>query len=394
MHLITQLTYSGSLLLFTAVMAALPELSRKNICFGVAVPPEAVARAELARLRRRFRLAMAFLGGAVTLLQLGLALLWGSRETAETLFGVGVILLLSGEALAYWLCRRKVLALKRAENWTSLRDGRILVEFSPPRRIVPRWAFLFYLLIPAVTLWFTWRLYPSLPPRIPNSFDFTGITGYRPRSVGLVLLLPGVQLLFALLFRGLVHVLENSRRELDPQDPEHSAERQRAWRRGWGLYAYWMGLGLELLYMGLQMAVYQIISPSAFTAGSLAFGAGALAATLFLAVRLGQGGARLKLAGARDRAVSSLRDDDRYWKLGCFYWNPQDPAFLVEKRFGIGWTCNYANPKTWALTALLGLLLAGSLWEAVPAVGACIAALSGLGGLAGGYLLWKSRREG
>ena len=51
MHLITQLTCSVSLLLFTALMAAMPELTRKNICFGVAVPLEAVSREELARLR-------------------------------------------------------------------------------------------------------------------------------------------------------------------------------------------------------------------------------------------------------------------------------------------------------------------------------------------------------
>ena len=394
MHLITQLTRSVSLLLFTALMAAMPELTRKNICFGVAVPLEAVSREELARLRRRFRLTMIFLGGAVTFLQLGTALLLGSDEAARNSFGTGVLLLLLGEALAYWVCRRKVLALKREENWASPRDGRVLVEFSPPQRIVPRPAFLLYLLVFAVTLWFTWRLYPGLPPQIPNSFDFTGITGYRPRSVGLVLFLPGVQLLFALLFWGLIHMLENSRRELDPQDPENSAKRQRAWRKGWGIYVYWIGLGLELLYMGLQMAVYQIISPSVFAAGSIAFGVIAVAATLFLVIRLGQGGARLKLAGARDRAVCSLRDDDRYWKLGCFYWNPQDPAFLVEKRFGIGWTCNYANPKTWILTALLGLLLAGSLWEAFRPAGFCIAVLSGLGAAAGGYFLWKSRREG
>ena len=42
-----------------------------------------------------------------------------------------------------------------------------------------------------------------------------------------------------------------------------------------------------------------------------------------------------------------LRDDDGNWKLGIFYFCPQDPAFLVPKRLGIGWTLNFGSP--WSL---------------------------------------------
>jgi uncharacterized membrane protein len=46
--------------------------------------------------------------------------------------------------------------------------------------------------------------------------------------------------------------------------------------------------------------------------------------------------------------------NDRYWKLGAFYVNPQDPSFLVERRFGVGWTLNFGN--LWGIIALCGLL--------------------------------------
>lgn len=42
-----------------------------------------------------------------------------------------------------------------------------------------------------------------------------------------------------------------------------------------------------------------------------------------------------------------LRDDDGNWKLGIFYFCPQDPGFLVPKRLGIGWTLNFGSP--WSL---------------------------------------------
>jgi uncharacterized membrane protein len=44
--------------------------------------------------------------------------------------------------------------------------------------------------------------------------------------------------------------------------------------------------------------------------------------------------------------------DDRYWRWGLIYFNRADPAFLVEKRFGIGYTLNFAHPFAWALLTL------------------------------------------
>ena len=38
---------------------------------------------------------------------------------------------------------------------------------------------------------------------------------------------------------------------------------------------------------------------------------------------------------------------DHAWKLGIIYFNPDDPAFLVEKRFGIGWTLNFGHRWAW-----------------------------------------------
>ncbi|MBK0380554.1 DUF5808 domain-containing protein [Mucilaginibacter segetis] len=41
------------------------------------------------------------------------------------------------------------------------------------------------------------------------------------------------------------------------------------------------------------------------------------------------------------------RSDPRYWKLGFIYYNPDDPAFLVGKRFGLGYTFNFAHKAVW-----------------------------------------------
>lgn len=63
------------------------------------------------------------------------------------------------------------------------------------------------------------------------------------------------------------------------------------------------------------------------------------------------------------------RDDDRYWYGGFFYNNPDDPAMFVPKRYGMGWTVNFGNPRGRLIfigtllipliIALLGVLVPG-----------------------------------
>ena len=65
--------------------------------------------------------------------------------------------------------------------------------------------------------------------------------------------------------------------------------------------------------------------------------------------------------------VRSQHISDTCWKLGMFYFNPDDPALFVEKRIGIGYTINFAHGTSWiilALTLVLPLGLAAlALWH-------------------------------
>ena len=53
------------------------------------------------------------------------------------------------------------------------------------------------------------------------------------------------------------------------------------------------------------------------------------------------------------------RTPDRYWKLGLFYFNRDDSAVIVEKRFGLGYSLNFARPTAWIIVMLvmLGVLI-------------------------------------
>jgi uncharacterized membrane protein len=84
----------------------------------------------------------------------------------------------------------------------------------------------------------------------------------------------------------------------------------------------------------------------------------AIVAVLVVATQAGRrsarsGGGTVRAGGPIDLAES--------WKLGVFYFNPEDPSLFVPKRSSLGYTLNFANPWSWlvlALTLLPALALA------------------------------------
>ncbi len=58
----------------------------------------------------------------------------------------------------------------------------------------------------------------------------------------------------------------------------------------------------------------------------------------------------IKKAAEPSQPAENMPED--CWKAGVFYYNPNDPALLVEKRTGFGYTINFANKWSWALMAV------------------------------------------
>jgi uncharacterized membrane protein len=86
------------------------------------------------------------------------------------------------------------------------------------------------------------------------------------------------------------------------------------------------------------------------------------AIVVMAAVRTGQAGTRLRGgAGSEPATGATHQDDDRFWTLGVLYANRDDPAILVPKRFGVGWTVNVANPRTWPVIAAFVVLIVASI---------------------------------
>ena len=79
--------------------------------------------------------------------------------------------------------------------------------------------------------------------------------------------------------------------------------------------------------------------------------------------RVGQGGHRAVAPSAR-REVHGDGTPDHAWRVGGLYYvNPHDPAMWVENRFGLGYTLNFGNWRSWLLIVAMMLfpMFAGRL---------------------------------
>lgn len=94
------------------------------------------------------------------------------------------------------------------------------------------------------------------------------------------------------------------------------------------------------------------ISPTVI-AGALAFYLLAIIAVITSLIRQG---------GMIDTAPTAEPYDgtpDSRWHGGLIYFNPADAAIIVPKRYGLGWTLNFARPAAWLYTGGLLALLIG-----------------------------------
>ena len=82
----------------------------------------------------------------------------------------------------------------------------------------------------------------------------------------------------------------------------------------------------------------------------------------YVYLKAGQGGCKLKPdideVDIADNSVNNVaakfnRGDDKFWKLGMFYYNEDDPAMLVEDRFGMNSGFNYARTSSKVVVGLL-----------------------------------------
>lgn len=345
-------------MLVAVVLLITPSVMQATLPLGVSVPVNRADEPVVGAAIRRFRLCVV---AALVLSVLAAALLAAVAPVAATIAPVFLMLLL-GYA-AYATSRARIRRAKRDEGWYDDVPVRLTAQVTTEaaRRvpIAPAW-YLVALVIVAIVAGIGVALYPALPNPLPIHWNAAGhVDRHAAKSIWSVFgpLLTGAGIVVGLLLLALwVRAAPPRLRAGGP--PAVVAARTRV-----QLHLTQALLGQLAVVLALVMSAVSLSAwlapgnPAAALATTVGMIVLVVVLLLSYLVRYLRQVKVVTDAAPREPAPVSAPDDDRFWKLGVFYVNRNDPGTLVPKRFGVGWTINLGSPGGIAIGMVVGLLI-------------------------------------
>jgi uncharacterized membrane protein len=365
MKIIILLTYLISFLPVILFTAFTPYLTRRSESFGIGITEELYDAPAVKRIRTIYRNRVLWSGLILTVVILVIAL--NTLLTKGTaLIGAGTSLQVLLMFIFYLQGRRSMKVLKALHHWETAQPQVVVIDtdFRKRKVLVSPWWFVGDFSLIALTVFLGFTLYPQLPERIPSHLNMLGqVDCWMAKSYSALLIAPAMQLLMTLLLIFVYRIIGKAKQQTDTSYPEQSMEQNRIFRYRWSAYIVFTSLVMNILF-GITLFAGLINHVAIFIISSGTLGV-VMIWVIILSVTMGQGGSRLSIGKSKIRPAGN-RDEDRFWKFGIFYYNPDDAALFVEKRFGIGWTCNFARPVAWVL--LIGLICFIILMTKIPTI--------------------------
>lgn len=334
----------GEVALIGALVLVLPRVSRRGLLFGAYVGEAAWGGEDARRLVRTWQwMTLAQVAASVAAIA-G----FGAAGHAVTGLVVGASLLLVGVNAGYfWAHFRARRLAPRHAGAGSIAAAPLAAE-SGRETTLPWIVTVASAVVGLAVIGETWARWSEIPQRVPMHFGASGAPdAWGAKGFATMMTLPIMTLLMPPLL-GVVAVLTARAKRAVRRGGGASVAAQARFRRATvrllSAIAILASAMLGLVSHGaLQVALGRAAAlPAIALPLGIAMGVVALGGALWLTYRHGQGGARIEAADDSAPLTDGLADD-RFWKWGIFYVNPDDPSLMVEKRFGIGYTLNFAH---------------------------------------------------
>lgn len=338
---------------FAAIM---PYLMPKRECFAVTIPDGAQKDPSLRSLKHRYSLIMIVLTIVFTVICIGAASGGASLMTISIVVsGIGICIACYGLMLYF---RSKVQAIKRDRGWKAeaKKSTAVVGTADLPRPLSQRWDLLFIPFVLAC-IFLCVAGYGSMPEEIPVKFGMGGdVTTYIHKSP-LSASFPALIAIFIDGFLAFSHwTMLRSKKYADPAAPAQSAWAYAMFLHAQTILIVVSGVLLGGVALSIALSFVGILTIGQAAAVSLVLILMVAAMSMVVSVVYGQNGSRL-IASASTTSDVILRDNDRFWKLGIFYVNSEDPALFLPERFGIGWTINWGRPAALGILAVVVALI-------------------------------------
>jgi|GEM_PF-224453 len=367
-----------------------PFVTRRTELFGVSLPSAEIGRPELSAMRRAYLGISLAAGAALLVLTFILFDVFQNNLAQVRIYLILIVAYTVAEFLIYLAFHWKMQAFKATQPWRAhgaasasgvnaaqasengagVTSGEaanvaapepvLIVDTAPPAREVIHAAWLWlYAVVGVGTFLYLWSVWPSLPEKIPMHMNAAGVVdGWADKTPGGFVMLMFSQWIMIAIFVLIYFMIPISKRQIDAANPLVSREQGRRFRYRMSACLTFAGVALSAVIGFLPVSMALSNGGIAYTVVPMIIIFAIVAVMIAVAYRTGQGGSKLEVAERQpaqnpDRKRVSNTDDDSYWKLGQFYFNPNDPAAFVEKRFGVGWTINFGHPIGWIILAVI-----------------------------------------
>lgn len=154
-------------------------------------------------------------------------------------------------------------------------------------------------------------------------------------------------------------IIKTSRQQISVNYPKTTIIQDHLFRYRWSIFIIVFSILLTSFHLLLsfqRMHMINISSDAIFYINYLLM-ISLLISPLILALKTGQSGSLIRAKIKEQGNDFNSYDDDKYWKSGFLYINPNDPAIFIEKRMGIGWTINFGNPMGVFFVILVAIII-------------------------------------
>ncbi|MED4077825.1 DUF5808 domain-containing protein [Lysinibacillus fusiformis] len=349
-----------SIYIMTLVLQIIvPFIVCETIVFGVTVPDQNIKHPALANVKKRYAQIVGGTG-VVFLMVMIISYNLLTSESIQGMFLLGCLWsMLTVSMGLYWVYHQKISALKRQEQWgVNLKQVRAVDLTARSRDEMLPWSFFAVpLVISGFLIIYTILHYDQMPANIAVHWGPSGeADAWKSKTYLTAISLPLVMLMMQFMMWGITDSIKRSAIKIAVNRKEESLEDQLKTRKFMSWQILLVSYAITVLLTVLQLSN---IYPSMTVGYKLL-----PLFVLFLAVVVGslliyvvkKRKYRVRYEKNIDSQVMDV-DEDRYWKGGLIYMNRQDPSVFVEKRFGVGWTMNLANPRGYIVIGLPFLLL-------------------------------------
>lgn len=338
-----------------------PKLSKENVFFNVRVPYDYKNNEELKRVYREYCRNWAAISISLTLAYLYI-LFFGDLKFTIKLYPSYIILLVFIMMVVSYIAYKKVISIKNKSNWGYSKKNIVVVDLKNRNRTnypSSKW-FAIPIVVFLYTVVLTLIVYPTLPNKIPLHYNINNnVDRWGNKTVFVFIVMFLVQILDIVLMKHLYNVSKISKQKIIAYNPEKSVYQNSLIKRQIGILIVILCTLTQLIFTTIILLMLQILSIKTMTYILVLL---MFIISAFVAIVI------LKIYSIYKRNFEIVegekiidKDDDKYYIAGMFYYNPDDPSLMVEKREGIGWEFNMAKPVAKIIVLFVLILMIVSM---------------------------------